>query len=567
MNITAVAGYQDDGIDVDLSGHIYKSDGNLFAAGEQPKVFLEGTAFGVVTPNDSGLFNFTDDTLPAGSYNLVAFKDGYMDMFVNVFKNDTGINLYMNEGDMQMDFAGGDTDMPFVTWTAPNDGMTGTPIDIYCAGDCSTMTAGDMPIIIGFSKEMNSNTINDLDAANAGSNIYLTPDGGNTRIAGKVKYVYDNGINEARFYSSSHNTLTSGTFYSIVVTQNVTDVNGTSIVGGFMSDGSFSSSFNTMADVSSYNILEEYGTGGAMMPPYIKGTTPYAGAFNVSKNTSIVIEFSEAMDASSINTSTIKLYPVTDSSTWALGSAITGTVSLDQATQTMAILDPISDLTATNGGWYVIKVMGAAKSTTGLWLTDPELGDVNNTIAYESYFQLSQDVAGDTESPTVMGTYPNNGSTGIDVGLGGIEIGFSEPMLATTLTTQNITLKAGTTSITGKVKYDPVSYSAKFVPANAFSANTQYTLTISTGVKDLANNSLSSAYTMSFTTGSADTVAPRAMYANSDDYAVAITFSEPMNMAQQTDVTRWPSSVLNPANYTIQTVYYVDNSGSGTYQN
>jgi hypothetical protein len=54
-----------------------------------------------------------------------------------------------------------------------------------------------------------------------------------------------------------------------------------------------------------------------------------------------------------------------------------------------------------------------------------------------------------------------------------------------------------------------------------------------------------------FKTGSSDIIAPELMYANGDDYSVAVTFSEPMNIAKQTDTTKWPYSVLNPANYYI----------------
>lgn len=573
INITATADYQDDGTAVDLSGNIYKSDGSVFANGQQPRLFIEGTGFGIITPADgTGLFEFADDTLPDGAYNLVAFKNGYMDMFMNVFKNDS-INIYLNKGEMIMDVSGGDAymEMPFVTWTAPGDGMMGAPNDIYCTGDCSTIGAGEMPITISFSKEMNANTINDLDASNAGSNIYLTPDGGNTRIAGKVKYVYnaETRINEARFYSSSHTTLTPGTFYSIVVTQNVTDISGATLPGGAMADGSFSNSFTTMMDMSTYmttagyvDISDGYATGGMMMPPYVKGTTPQPGAFNINNNTSVVVEFSEPMDSTSVGTGSVKLYPISSESSWTVGTAVSATVSLDQATQKIVTLNPAANLNlnTTNKGWYVLRIMGSVKSSSGVWLGNPmDCGATSpdtcllTQTSYESAFQLNTATDGDTTPPTILGTYPSNTATGVDVGIGGIEIGFSEPMLPSTVTAQNITLKAGSSSVTGKVNYDPIANTAKFIPASALLANTQYTLAINTSVTDLAGVALAAINSITFTSGTADTTAPEIVYANADDYAVAITFSEPMNAAKQTDVNRWATSVLNPANYLVKT--------------
>ncbi|MCK4627210.1 MAG: Ig-like domain-containing protein, partial [Phycisphaerae bacterium] len=543
----------------------------------------------------TGLFEFPDNTMTPGAYYVVAFKNGYMDSYMSMFKGDTGLNIYLNEGTMNVTGGadGGYIEMPYVAWTSPMDGMMGAPTDIYCSGDCATIGAGEMPIIVAFSKEMNENTINDGDASNAGSNIYLTPDGGNTRISGKVKYVYNSstGINEARFYSETHNTLTAGTFYSIVVTQNVTDINGASMQGGAMSDGSFSNSFNTMMDNS--NIWGEgwtdyyqeggdnygeggytggggdyggmdfsgYGGGGMMMPPYVMGTTPQPGAFSVDKNTSVVIEFSEPMNASSITADSIKLYPVSSETNWTMGTVVPAAVTLDQATQRIVTLNPTNnlDLNAGNSGWYVLKIMGSVKSASGIWLGDPgSCGAANpdtylaSQSFYESDFQLNSDPDGDTGAPTVMGTYPSDDATGVDVGIAAIEIGFSEPMLPSTVNAQNITLKAGSSAVTGKVKYDPMANSAKYIPTNALLANTQYTLTISVSVRDLASVPFAAAHSITFRTGAADTTSPEILYANADDYSIAITFSEPMNTAKQTDANRWTSSVLNSANYYVK---------------
>ncbi|GAJ17293.1 unnamed protein product, partial [marine sediment metagenome] len=65
---------------------------------------------------------------------------------------------------------------------------------------------------------------------------------------------------------------------------------------------------------------------------------------------------------------------------------------------------------------------------------------------------------------------------------------------------------------------------------------------------------LASDYYAVFTTSNqADTPPPLISFANASDFKMAISFSEPMNTAKRTNTDQWPSSVLNPANYTLRT--------------
>jgi len=65
---------------------------------------------------------------------------------------------------------------------------------------------------------------------------------------------------------------------------------------------------------------------------------------------------------------------------------------------------------------------------------------------------------------------------------------------------------------------------AKVIPSTALSANTRYTLTTSTSTTDLASNYLEAASTVTFQTGGADETAPEIIYANGDDYSIALTY-------------------------------------------
>lgn len=522
----------------DLSGTVYKWDGNYLASST---VFLEGMAIAPQTTNASGTFAFADDVLDYGMYNIMVFKEGYMNMVNSGYKDDT-VSFWLNEG--YMDYSSGGYDdggSPYIMWTAPGDGMSGAPIDIYCTSDCSSIGSGEEPIIVAFDRPMNSSTINDQDASDSTSNIYLTTNG-NDRISGKV--YYDPNYNEARFYSTTHDSLSVATYYEIVVTQGVEDEQGNSIMGG-NSDGSFSNSFTTIMSTSTD--YSNYGTG-EMNPPYVMGTTPAPGTFNVSPNQSIVVEFSEALDSSTINSSSVMVRPIINTANWTKGSSVGATVTLDQSTRRFVTINPSSDLAVYN--WWVIEVRGSVYSSAGVPIIYPADGSV---VFYESNFQINT-TATDTTAPRVAGTYPSNSDTDISVGLGAVEVGFSESMDSTTINTQNIRLLAGSSAVSGKVSYDPTSYNAKFIPASSLLANTQYTFRVGTKVMDMAGNNLFATSTIYFKTGSSDMIAPSVMYANGDDYSVAITFSEPMNIAKQTDTSKWPYSVLNPSNYYVNAI-------------
>ena len=111
----------------------------------------------------------------------------------------------------------------------------------------------------------------------------------------------------------------------------------------------------------------------------------------------------------------------------------------------------------------------------------------------------------DTTPPTVSATSPASGATGVALNTT-ISATFSETMDTSTITTSTFTLSGG---ITGTVSYNDTSKSATFTPSANLSYSTTYTATITTGVKDLSGNAMSSDYSWSFTaTAAPDTTAP-----------------------------------------------------------
>jgi hypothetical protein len=103
----------------------------------------------------------------------------------------------------------------------------------------------------------------------------------------------------------------------------------------------------------------------------------------------------------------------------------------------------------------------------------------------------------DTVAPLVSSTNPLDGATGVAV----MTASFNEPMNASTMTTTTFAVTGpGATPVAGTVAYNGVTYTATFTPTSALVANTSYTATITTGVKDVAGNALASNHVWTFTT-------------------------------------------------------------------
>src|SRR5450759_1688522 len=137
-------------------------------------------------------------------------------------------------------------------------------------------------------------------------------------------------------------------------------------------------------------------------------------------------------------------------------------------------------------------------------------------------------------APTVTSTDPVNNTTGIVIN-SKISAMFSVGMDPSTITSENFTLRQGTTDVPGAVTY--AGTRATFTPAANLATNTIYTATITTGAKDTDGKSIAKDYIWSLTTGEiADITRPTV---TSDplnnvtgvalNKAVALTFSEAMD--------------------------------------
>ncbi len=110
----------------------------------------------------------------------------------------------------------------------------------------------------------------------------------------------------------------------------------------------------------------------------------------------------------------------------------------------------------------------------------------------------------DTTPPSVTGTSPANGATGVASSIAPSAT-FSEAIDPTTISTTTMTLtnQATSAAVAGSVAYNGTSHVATFSPSAALAAGTTYLARVkggSTGVKDLAGNALAADVTWTFTT-------------------------------------------------------------------
>jgi hypothetical protein len=165
---------------------------------------------------------------------------------------------------------------------------------------------------------------------------------------------------------------------------------------------------------------------------------------------------------------------------------------------------------------------------------------------------------GVTLAPTVTSTVPANLDTGVQINRR-IDATFSELMDPATITGASPASFKVTgplaTAVPGTVTY--AGLTAVFTPTSALAANSVYTATVTTVVKNLAGRAMAANYAWSFTTGlAADTTSPTVISTDVSDGTTGLpvnrnstaTFSEPMD----------PTTLVSPA-----TSYTVCSTGTG----
>ena len=302
----------------------------------------------------------------------------------------------------------------------------------------ATGVASSVHPAVTFSEAMTASTINSTN---------FTLKQGSSTVAGTVAY----SGTSATFTPSS--ALAASTVYTGTITTGAKDAAGNSLASNY----TWSFTTAAAADVT---------------PPTVLSMMPANGAMSVALSSNVSATFSEAMTASTINSTTFTLKQGT--------TAVAGTVSYSGTTATFTPSSAFAGSTV-----YTAAITTGAKDAAG------------NSLASNSTWSFTTAAPTDVTPPTVMSMMPASGATSVAVS-SNVTATFSEAMTASTINSTTFTVKQGTTAVAGTVSYSGMT--ATFTPSSAFAGSTVYTATISTGAKDAAGNAITAAQTWNFTT-------------------------------------------------------------------
>ncbi|MFZ5468608.1 MAG: Ig-like domain-containing protein [Myxococcota bacterium] len=243
--------------------------------------------------------------------------------------------------------------------------------------------------------------------------------------------------------------------------------------------------------------------------PSVTGVLPLDGAVNVPGNSSIQITFSEPMDPSSLDDTSVLVT--------AAGSAIPGTRSYDGPSRTLTF-QPTG---AYPGGAAIsLNVTTSATDTSGI-----PLGQ-----AFQSSFTVSN-------APAVSSSIPSPNDTGVALS-STVRLNFSAAMDVTTLVPANVhILDAANAQVAAS--YTATASDLTMAPTAPLKESTAYTVVVTTNVRSLANVPFVAEYRFSFRTLD---VPPTVVAINPADGAqnvpvatkIQVTFDEDMDVASFT---------------------------------
>ncbi len=359
------------------------------------------------------------------------------------------------------------------------------------ANNATAVLLSVKPTVV-FSEAMNPLTI---------TSATFTLKQGTTAVAGAVTY----SGTTATFSPTS--SLAANSVYTGTMTIAAKDLAGNAIASNYM----WSFTTSAAADVTAPTVLT---------------TIPANSGMSIAVNSNVSATFSEAMNSSTITSTTFTLKQG--------ATSVAGSVSYSGTTATF---NPTSDLTG--GTVYTATITTGAMDAAG------------NALAATKTWSFTTAAAADVTAPTVLTTLPTNGAMSIAVN-SNVSATFSEAMNSSTINSTTFTLKQGATSVAGSVSYSGTT--ATFNPTSDLVGGIVYTATITTGATDAAGNALPSTKTWSFTTV---VVAPVVSFA-SQVMPILQNRCMPCHGASS------PSAGISITNYTTVSIMsnsQIDNSG------
>ncbi len=298
-------------------------------------------------------------------------------------------------------------------------------------------------VTITFSEAMLEGTINSES---------FTVTAGTTTVPGIVTYQG----NTATFTPGW--TFTGNTVYTCTVTTTVKDLAGNTLASNY----TWTFTTAALADVT---------------PPSILSVTPAANSSAVSTSINPSISFSEAINAATVTSSS---FIVKQGST-----IIPGTITCSGSNVSFK---PAATLTGNTV--YTVTVTTGVKDASG------------NSLNPGYTWSFTTAAIADVTPPAAVSVTPAANSTSANTDVSPA-ITFNENVDPATVNSSTFTLKQGSTSLSGAITTS--GSTATFNPTAALSPGTSYTVSVTTGVKDISGNPMAAVYSWSFTTAPAST--------------------------------------------------------------
>ena len=265
---------------------------------------------------------------------------------------------------------------------------------------------------------------------------------------------------------------------------------------------------------------DKSGGNPSLTPPAVMSVAPPSGAGGACPNTIVTATFSEAMNPSTIDSSTFTL-------TGPGTTPVSGQVTYD-ATGNSAIFTPAGSLVPSTT--YTATITTGVSNLRGIFLAR----DFVWTFTTAATLCLPPSPPSSVSPPT--------GSTGI-CSNAVVVATFPQAMSPATLNAATFKLTGpGVTPVAGTITHDVPNKIFAFTPTASLALNTAYTATITTGAKDASGNGLASDFVWTFTTSPTTCAAapPPTVISESPlaaalgvcpDAVVTATFNEAMNAA------------------------------------
>ncbi|MDE2462841.1 MAG: Ig-like domain-containing protein, partial [Alphaproteobacteria bacterium] len=199
--------------------------------------------------------------------------------------------------------------------------------------------------------------------------------------------------------------------------------------------------------------------------PTIVRVDPANNATNVPTNVRYTVQFSKAIDPSTLTTTT---FSVVDNTA---NAPITGTIQVDSTNMT---------------AYFVPNQLLPPDRSFTVTLTTGVKDFAGHGLASNSSFTFTTGASADTDKPHLVSTSPLNRATGIPAN-SLIDLLFNEPLDVATLA-PNIQVLAAGSPIPISIATSYGDERVTITPVQGLQASTQYTVTIGSGIADLGGN-------------------------------------------------------------------------------